>query len=157
MSERKILIDGGEFVRRADAARRVGLVPDYVTRLARGELVRRQARSGLWFVNLASLNHSSSTQERQKEIGAPILARQRREDKSSPAIRRRSPFNSMPRRELNDRLKQSAHHQARRIRVVGASLLWVCLMAGAGAAFAKIGHRRHHSLRLQHAISDALR
>jgi len=39
MSERKILIDGVEFVCARDAARRVGLVPDYISRLARSGLV----------------------------------------------------------------------------------------------------------------------
>ena len=80
MSERKILIDGIEFVRARDAARRVGLVPDYVTRLARGELVAGKLVRGLWFVSLASLKQFISDQERQKEIWRAELARQRREE-----------------------------------------------------------------------------
>ena len=76
MSERKILIDGVEFVRARDAARRVGLVPDYVTRLARGELVAGKLVRGLWFVSLASLRSFITDQERQKEIWRAELARQ---------------------------------------------------------------------------------
>ena len=80
MSERKILIDGVEFVRARDAARRVGLVPDYVTRLARGELVAGKLVWGLWFVNLASIKSFITDQERQKEIWRAELGRQRREE-----------------------------------------------------------------------------
>ena len=80
MSERKILIDGAEFVRARDAARRVGLVPDYVTRLARGELVAGKLVRGLWFVSLASLRSFMIDQERQKEIWRTELARIRREE-----------------------------------------------------------------------------
>ena len=80
MSERKILINGVAFLRARDAARRVGLVPDYVTRLARGELVAGTRIEGLWFVSLASLEQFISDQERQKEIWRAELARQRREE-----------------------------------------------------------------------------
>ena len=80
MSERKILINGAEFVRARDAARRVCLVPDYVTRLALGELVAGKLVRGLWFVSLASLKQFISDQERQKEIWRAALARQRREE-----------------------------------------------------------------------------
>ena len=80
MSERKILIDGVEFLRARDAARRVGLVPDYVTRLARGELVAGKLVRGLWFVSLASLRSFITDQERQKEMWRAQLARQRREE-----------------------------------------------------------------------------
>ena len=80
MSERKILINGVVFVRARDAARRVGLVPDYVTRLARGELVAGTRIDGLWFVSLASLKQFLSDQERQKEIWRAELACIRREE-----------------------------------------------------------------------------
>ena len=80
MSERKILIDGVEFVRARDAARRVGLVPDYVTRLARGELVAGKLVRGLWFISLASLRSFMTDQERQKEIWRAELAGRRREE-----------------------------------------------------------------------------
>jgi hypothetical protein len=80
MSERKILIDGVELVRARDAARRVGLVHDYVTRLARGGLVAGELVQGLWFLSLASLQLFMIDQERQKEIWRASLARQRREE-----------------------------------------------------------------------------
>lgn len=39
MSTRKLVIEGTVFIRSRDAARIVHLAPDYVSRLARGELI----------------------------------------------------------------------------------------------------------------------
>ena len=61
----------------------------------------------------------------------------------------------MRRRELNDRFK--AHiAKSRRVRVMAASLLCVCLLAGAGAAFATIAPETAIVASVQHARADAL-
>jgi hypothetical protein len=80
MSTRKFVLDGITFIRSRDAARIVGLAPDYVSRLARGELIDGRQVAGLWFINLASLKAFIAEQERQREIRRAELARQRREE-----------------------------------------------------------------------------
>jgi hypothetical protein len=77
MSERKLSIGGTAYIRSRDAARLVRLAPDYVSRLARGQLIDGRQIDGLWFVNLASLKTFIAEQERQKEIWRAELARQR--------------------------------------------------------------------------------
>ena len=52
MSTRKLVIDGITYLRSRDAARIVQLAPDYVSRLARGELIEGRIVNGLWFVTL---------------------------------------------------------------------------------------------------------
>ena len=56
MFDRKISAAGAGYVRSRDAARIVQLAPDYVSRLARKNLIDGRQVEGLWFVNLASLN-----------------------------------------------------------------------------------------------------
>ena len=80
MSTRKLVIDGIVFVRSRDAARIVQLAPDYVSRLARGELIDGRIVNGLWFVALPSLKAFITDQERQREIWRAELARKRREE-----------------------------------------------------------------------------
>ena len=80
MSQRKIVIDGTAYIRSRDAARIVQLAPDYISRLARAELVMGKLADGLWFVNVASLKQFIIEQERQKEIWRAELARLRREE-----------------------------------------------------------------------------
>jgi hypothetical protein len=80
MSERTVRINGTEYVRSRDAARLVQLAPDYVSRLAREQLIDGRQVDGLWFVNLASLKSFIATQDRQKEIWRAELARIRREE-----------------------------------------------------------------------------
>jgi hypothetical protein len=80
MSERSISIGGVEYVRSRDAARAVGLVADYVSRLARENLIEGRQVAGLWFVSLTSLKAFLAEQERQKEIWRTELARIRREE-----------------------------------------------------------------------------
>lgn len=80
MSSRRLLIDGVEFVRSRDAARIVHFAPDYVSRLARENLIAGRQVAGLWFVSLASLKDFTANQERQKEIWRQELSRQRREE-----------------------------------------------------------------------------
>ena len=79
-SERTVRIQGIEYVRSRDAARLVQLAGDYVSRLAREELIDGRQVDGLWFVNLASLKSFIRTQDRQKEIWRAELARIRREE-----------------------------------------------------------------------------
>ena len=80
MSERTVRIQGIEYLRSRDAARLVQLAPDYVSRLARENLIDGRQVAGLWFVNLASLKSFIAEQERQKEIWRAELARIRREE-----------------------------------------------------------------------------
>ena len=80
MSSQKIAVDGIPYIRSRDAARVVQLAPDYISRLARGELIDGKLVDGLWFVNLLSLKQFIADQERQKEIWRATLARQRREE-----------------------------------------------------------------------------
>ena len=80
MSTRKLVIDDATFIRSRDVARVVNLAPDYVSRLARAELIEGRLVNGLWFVTLPSLKAFIADQERQKEIWRAELARQRREE-----------------------------------------------------------------------------
>jgi len=80
MSERSIIIAGVTYLRSRDAARVVQLAPDYVSRLARENLIDGRQVAGLWFVNLASLKSFIAEQERLKEIWRAELARIRREE-----------------------------------------------------------------------------
>ena len=80
MSSRKLVIDGTTFIRSRDAARIVHLTHDYISRLARGNLIDGHLVEGLWFVELASLKDFIIDQERQREIWRANLARQRREE-----------------------------------------------------------------------------
>jgi hypothetical protein len=80
MSDRKISVAGVEYLRSRDAARLVQLAPDYVSRLARENLIDGRQVDGLWFVNTASLKSFIRTQDRQKEIWRAELARIRREE-----------------------------------------------------------------------------
>ena len=78
MSTRKLVIDGITYLRSRDAARIVQLAPDYISRLARVELIEGRLVNGLWFVTLPSLKTFIADQERQKEIWRAELARKRR-------------------------------------------------------------------------------
>ena len=80
MSSRKIIIEGVTYIRSRDAASIVQLAPDYVSRLARAELIAGKLADNLWFVNVASLKEFITEQERQKEIWRQELARMRREE-----------------------------------------------------------------------------
>ena len=80
MSSRKLVINGVTYVRSRDAARVVQLAPDYVSLLARGELIDGKIVDGLWFVNLSSLKEFLAEQARQKEAWHAELAKQRREE-----------------------------------------------------------------------------
>jgi len=94
MSRQKILINNVTYIRSRDAARIVHLAPDYVSRLARAELIAGHQVDGLWFVNLASLKEFTN-QERQKEAWRAQLAQLRREEQRLAghpfAFARRSP------------------------------------------------------------------
>ena len=68
MSSRKVVIDGVTYIRSRDAARTVSLALDYVSRLARQGVIAGKRVSGIWFVDLASLNGFIAEQERQKEL-----------------------------------------------------------------------------------------
>jgi hypothetical protein len=80
MSERSITLAGVTYLRSRDAARIVHLAPDYVSRLARENLIAGRQVAGLWFVSLASLKDFTANQERQREIWRQELSRQRREE-----------------------------------------------------------------------------
>jgi hypothetical protein len=80
MSSRTIVIGGVTYVRSRDAARVVSLAFDYVSRLARAELVDGKLVDGLWFINVASLQQFLADQERQKQIWRARLAELRREE-----------------------------------------------------------------------------
>jgi hypothetical protein len=80
MTARTIEIEGVELLRSKDAARVVGLAPDYISRLARAGLIDGRLIENLWFVDLTSLKAFIADQERQKEIWRAELSRQRREE-----------------------------------------------------------------------------
>jgi len=80
MSSHETSLNGITYVRSKDAARIVQLAPDYVSTLARGNLIDGRQVDGLWYVNIASLNSFIADQERQKEIRRALLAEQRREE-----------------------------------------------------------------------------
>ena len=78
MSSRTIVIGGVTYVRSRDAARIVNLAPDYVSRLARAELVDGKFVEGLWFINVGSLQQFIAEQERHKQAWRARLAQMRR-------------------------------------------------------------------------------
>jgi hypothetical protein len=80
MSSRKILINGVEYLRLRDAARAVGLVADYVSRLARENLIDGRQVEGVWFISLTSLKSFVAEQDRLREIRRIELAQQRRDE-----------------------------------------------------------------------------
>jgi hypothetical protein len=80
MSDRKVIVAGVEYLRSRDAARIVCLAADYVSRLARENLIEGRQVEGLWFVSLGSLKAFIIEQERLKAIRCIELARQRREE-----------------------------------------------------------------------------
>ena len=80
MSSRKVVINGVTYIRSRDAARTVSLALDYVSRLARQGVIAGKRVSGIWFVDLASLNNFIAEQERQKELLRARFAQMRREE-----------------------------------------------------------------------------
>lgn len=80
MSSPKITIDGVAYVRSRDAARCVGLAPDYVSSLARGGLIDGRRFKNLWFVKVASLRAFMAYQERQRVEWRAHLAKLRRDE-----------------------------------------------------------------------------
>lgn len=80
MSQHQIVIDSVAYVRSRDAVRAVHFGPDYVSRLARRELIDGKLVEALWFVSLASLKDFIADQERQKEAWRTQLAECRREE-----------------------------------------------------------------------------
>ena len=80
MSKRTIVISGVTYVRSRDAARLVNFAFDYVSRLARAQLVDGKRVDGLWFINVASLQQFIADQERQKQAWRARLAEMRREE-----------------------------------------------------------------------------
>ena len=80
MSSRKVVIDGVTYIRSRDAARTVSLALDYVSRLARQGVIAGKRVSGIWFVDLTSLNNFIAEQERQKELLRARFAQMRREE-----------------------------------------------------------------------------
>jgi hypothetical protein len=80
MSSRKVVINGVTYIRSRDAARIVSLAADYISRLARGQIVDGKRVERLWFVNVDSLKQFLADQERQKELWRAQLAQMRREE-----------------------------------------------------------------------------
>jgi hypothetical protein len=78
MTSREVVIEGVTYIRSRDAARLVQLAADYVSRLARCNLIDGRQVCGLWFVNPHSLSQFLVDQERQKELWRAQLAEQRR-------------------------------------------------------------------------------
>ena len=70
MPPREIIINDITYVRSRDAARIVQLAPDYVSRLARSNLIDGHQVEGLWFVDLASLKNSWLTKSARRKHGA---------------------------------------------------------------------------------------
>jgi DNA polymerase IIIc chi subunit len=80
MSSRKVVINGVTYIRSRDAARAVDLALDYVSRLARHGVISGQRVSGIWFVDLTSLQNFIVEQERQKQLLRARFAQMRREE-----------------------------------------------------------------------------
>ena len=80
MSTRSIVIGGVTYIRSRDAARVVNLAFDYVSRLARAELIDGRRVENIWFINVASLQQFLSEQERHKQAWRARLAQMRREE-----------------------------------------------------------------------------
>jgi hypothetical protein len=75
-------MNGVSYIRSRDAARIVGLAPDYVSRLAREGLIQGRQVDRVWFVDLPTLKAFVAEQERQKATWRAELA---------PAPRRATP------------------------------------------------------------------
>jgi hypothetical protein len=80
MSPEEVVIDGEAFVPSRDAARRFDHAADYISRLARGGLVKGKIIKRIWYVSIPSLEAFFAEQARQKELWRAELARQRREE-----------------------------------------------------------------------------
>ena len=80
MSSRKLLINGVTYIRSRDAACAVNLAADYISRLARQGAIAGELISGIWFVDLTSVNEFIANQERQKELWRTRMAQMRREE-----------------------------------------------------------------------------
>ena len=80
MSSRKVVINGVTYIRSRDAARAVNLALDYVSRLARHGAISGKRVSGIWFIDLTSLQIFIVEQERQKELLRARFAQMRREE-----------------------------------------------------------------------------
>ena len=80
MSSRKVVINGVTYIRSRDAARAVDLALDYVSRLARHGAISGQRVSGIWFVDLTSLQKFIVEQNHHKELLRARFAQMRREE-----------------------------------------------------------------------------
>ena len=79
----EITIDGTRFVAARQAAALVGMSPDYLTRWCREGLVQaRRIASGIWFVNLQSLQQHLAEREAHKAEWRTRLAQHRREERA---------------------------------------------------------------------------
>ena len=113
-----ILIAGVEYLRSRDAARIVQLAPDYVSRLARENLIDGRQVAGLWFVNLASLKSFIASKNARKKSGArnsrASVARSSSQPDTHQRSRRFSP-DVCPRvtNSMRDSTATSAAHSAR--------------------------------------------
>jgi excisionase family DNA binding protein len=76
----QVFLNGIPYIRSRDAARLVGLAPDYVSRLARAGVIQGHRLNRLWLVNLASLQAFVADQARQKAVLRAKLAQMRREE-----------------------------------------------------------------------------
>jgi hypothetical protein len=120
MSDRKIVIDGVTYVRSRYAAHSAHLALEYVSRLARAQLINGKLVNGLWFVKFASLEQFLADQERQKEAWRARLAEMRREEQrraGHPSALFASCMS--PRREMNTRF-QAHIKRVRMIRTLAA-------------------------------------
>ena len=78
----EITIDGTRFMAARQAAALVGMSPDYLTRWYREDLVKaRRITSGIWFVNLQSLQQHLAEREASKAQWRAQLAERLREER----------------------------------------------------------------------------
>ena len=79
----EITIDGTRFVAARQAASLVGMSPDYLTRWCREGLVKaRRITSGIWFVNLQSLQQHLAEREARKAEWRAELSQRLREERA---------------------------------------------------------------------------
>jgi len=79
----EITIDGVPFIAARHAAALVGMSPDYLTRWCREGLVKaRRITSGIWFVNLQSLQQHLAEREARKAEWRALLSQRLRDERT---------------------------------------------------------------------------
>jgi hypothetical protein len=76
----KIFFDGVSYIAAREAAREIGIVPDYITRLCRQGKIRGRRVGKNWYVEVPSLRRWATEQEHLRALRNEALARERTEE-----------------------------------------------------------------------------